>query len=73
MRNCGVSKNNVVVQLQVNSFITPKIATTSTKHWSKQAQTLFVSVNTAEWNVSQEKKNYHETIHSSAISLKETI
>jgi len=34
---------------------------------------LLVSANTAECNVSQHKRNYHETIYDSAIGIKGTI
>jgi len=30
---------------------------------------MFVNDNTAEYNVPQEKKNYHETIHDGAIGM----
>jgi len=34
---------------------------------------LLVNDNTADCNVSQEKRNYYETIHDGAIGIKETI
>jgi len=33
---------------------------------------MLVNDNTAEYNVSQKKRNYHETIYNGAISMKET-
>jgi len=33
---------------------------------------MLVNYNTAEYNVSHEKRNYHETIYDGAIDIKET-
>jgi len=56
-------------------FITPKIATTlHLDHnigLNKRKLNLLVNDNTAECNVSQEKRNYHETMHDGAIGIKE--
>jgi len=57
-------------------FITPKIATTlhldQNIGLNKRKRNLSVNDNTAECNVSQEKRNYHETIHDGTIGIKET-
>jgi len=57
-------------------FITPKITTTlhldQNIGLNKHKVNLSVNDNTAECNVSQEKRNYHETIYDGAIGIKGT-
>jgi len=57
-------------------FITPKIATTlhldQNIGLNKHKPNLSVNDNTAECNLSQEKRNHHETIYDGAIGIKET-
>jgi len=54
-------------------FITPKIATTlhldQNIGVNKHKLNLSVNDNTGECNVSQEKRNYHETIYDGAIAV----
>jgi len=58
MRNCGVTKKLCWGRAAGTRFITPKIATTLTKNigiiWHKRS--MLVNDNTAECNISQEKK-----------------
>ena len=72
MRNCGVTKNVVfgyscrytVCHTQNNNHLDQNISII----WHKRS--MLVNDNTAEYNVSQEKRNYHETIHDGAIGMK---
>jgi len=74
MRNCGVTKNVVcrcgcryrVYHIENSNHLDQNIGII----WHKRS--MLVSGNTAEYNVSQEKRNYHETIYNGATVIKET-
>ena len=74
MRNCGVTKNVVcrcscrytVYHTEKNNQLDQTIAII----WRKRS--MLVNDNTAEYNISQEKRNYHKTIYDGPIGIKET-
>jgi len=69
MLNGGVSKNVVYgYSCRYTQFYHTKIATTLAK---TLARSLLVKDNTAERNVPQEKRNYHETVHDCTKGTKE--
>jgi len=71
MRNCGVTENVVfgyscrytVYHTQNNNHVDQNIGII----WHKRS--ILVKDNTAEYNVSQEKKNYYQTMYDGAIGM----
>ena len=72
MRNYGVTKN-VVCRCKYTVYHTKNsnhLDQTIGIIWHKRS--MLVNDNTAEYNVSQEKRNNHETNYDGAIGIKET-
>jgi len=74
MRNCGVT-NNVVCRCSCRYTV---YHTENSNHldqtigiiWHKRI--MLVNDNTAEYNVSRKKRNYHEAIHHGPTGVKQT-
>jgi len=69
MRKCGVTKNVVFgYSRRYTVYYTENSNHLNQNIWHKRS--MLVNDNTAEYNVSQEKKKHHETMHDGAIGTK---
>jgi len=77
MRNCGVTKNIVcrcsnrytVYHTENSNNLDQDIGI----NWHKRSMLVNDNYRAAEYNVSQEIRNCHETIYDGAIGIKETL